>query len=136
MLSVDMFLILNKLRPLPLPCSGAGVVAVRSVSASDTSLPRACMCDTANGLCGAGKSCGVVGGVAERVEVSEGEVNARDGAADLTGVDRVDGFGLSPRAFLKRFLNPFVFSGDGAGALDWDRGDGRAVLVAEAIGPG
>jgi hypothetical protein len=97
------------------------------------------MCDTANGLCGAGRSCGgVVGGVAERVDVSDGEkvwcVTADFTGVDPTWVDALDG--LSPRAFLKRFLNPFAFSGDGAGALDWDRGDGRAVLVAEAIGPG
>jgi hypothetical protein len=69
----------------------------------------------------------VTGGVADRVDASEGEAKDLEGA-DLTGVgvgmevmegavDDLGSRGLS-RAFLNLFLKPLTLSGSGEGAED------------------
>jgi hypothetical protein len=151
MLSVDMFFIRKRLL-LPFSLvNSLGAVAVASVPARLTSLPIAA--GIANGADGAGKSWdGVVGGVAERVEVSEGEVKTGLGAligVDLAGGDGVEVLASRFESFSNAFLSlPFrppvfiIFSvGSGDAAMeDCDKGDDRFAaggmeLVALAIGP-
>jgi hypothetical protein len=83
-----------------------------------------------------------MGGVPERVEETDGEVNVTGagveaGGTTAEGEGGVDFFESPPSAFLKRPFNPF-FSGSGAGETEFDSGEGRdegGVLVALAIGP-
>ena len=90
----------------------------------------------------------MVGGVAERVDVSEGEAKVgleTDGC--LTNAGGEDCFlgvevGSLSTAFLNRLLKPddLAFSGSDADVGAWERGEGRAaaglgVLVALAMGP-
>jgi hypothetical protein len=83
-----------------------------------------------------------MGGVPERVEETDGEVNVTGAGVEAGGTTAeaeggVDFFESPPRAFLKRPFNPF-FSGSGAGETEFDSGEGRdegGVLVALAIGP-
>jgi len=136
MLSVDMFFILNRLFfCFPVPIS-LGAVAVRSVSARLISLPIPCWWATAKGALGGGRSepwGGVIGGVADRVDVSDGEAKVGlevygDALYAEAGV-LVCFLGVVAslsRARLSRLRRPpplFVFSGEGRVACE--SGDGR-----------